>query len=182
MAELVKEALKYVDHRKVKGRDVVRLYTSNYIPSKQTSPLFVIDGVISKNPSQFLALNPENVITIKLIKDSKKLTRFGELSKYGVIIVKTKTPSAKNEITKKIEGFLMPYNVKVRAKMSARIPDLRPSLLWVPGVDLKSSPATIRFSTSNDVGDYNIIVKGHTINGIPFYQKQLLKVQYKKSH
>ncbi len=182
MAELVKEALKSVDHRVVKGRDIVRLYTTNDIPNRQTSPLFVIDGAVSKDPKQFLSLNPENVITIKIIKDSKKLLRFGALSKNGVIIVKTKSVQSKPETLKPLEGFLRTYEIKDYKKDNNRIPDLRASLLWKPQINLTEETTPISFKTSNDIGDFTLVISGFTGSGNPFYHSQPLKVVYRVIH
>jgi hypothetical protein len=181
MAELVKEALKSVDHRVIKGRDIVRLYTTNDIPNRQTSPLFIIDGAVSKDPKQFLSLNPENVVTIKLVRDSKKLLRFGALSKYGVILVKTKSEQHKPEALKTLAGFLPTYEIKEPNRSNHRIPDLRASLLWKPQLIVGDEPTKLRITTSNDIGDFFIEVKGFTTNGIPFYHREPFKVIYQTS-
>lgn len=178
MAELIREALKSVDHRVVKGRDVVRVYTSNYLTAKQTCPLLVIDGQVSKDAERFLELNPENVITIKIVKDAKKIARFGELSKYGVIIVKTKSSPPKKETTMQVDGFLETYIPKQPTIINSRIPDLRPSLCWNPAFQISSDPTSLTFRTSNDIGDFAIIVKGFTSTGTPFHHRQNIKVHY----
>ena len=54
------------------------------------SPLFVIDGVSTKNASQMMALDPHQIESIQVLKDASASSVYGSRASNGVIIVTTK--------------------------------------------------------------------------------------------
>ena len=56
---------------------------------KRYKPLYVIDGVIA-NKAKLRRINPDDIDSISVLKNSEVLTLYGKLRKGGVIIITTK--------------------------------------------------------------------------------------------
>ncbi len=186
MSEVMREILPGVEHRTIKGREVVRLYTTHKRPTNFTGPLYVIDGVLTKNPRNFLDIKPTDVLYIKIVKDYSKLRHLGLLADNGVILVRTKSgePSFVQQDVFAIQGIPVTATSKLYAGTSisnSRIPDLRPCLYFNPSVTMASdNPMTLSFFTSDDVGDYVIQVSGTNIYGEPYHAEQIIHVVLNK--
>jgi hypothetical protein len=183
MVDLIREVLRSVEYRKIRGKDVMRVYTTLKRPTNSAGPLYVIDGVMTKDPTYFLGLKPADVITIKVIKDSNKLLKFGSLGANGILLIRTRRGDGGNSIHKEntFPFFgLAPKDRKGEApKTPATIPDLRPTLFWDASQILDSSgKGSFHFTTSDDVGIYNIQIEGITSTGIPFSKEQSIKIDF----
>lgn len=62
-----------------------------------TSPLYVIDGVATTDPSVFESLDPSTIQTVQVLKDASAASIYGSRASNGVIIVTTKQ-GAKGEV------------------------------------------------------------------------------------
>jgi hypothetical protein len=178
ISELTREILPAVEHRKIRDRDVVRVYTTHKRPTNVAGPLYIIDGVMTKDPSNFLNLKPEDVISIKVVKDYMKLRNLGAIADNGVILVDTKNPNrAKNfDSSFPLDGLIFDKRVKFfdgTSQTSNRTPDLRPCLLWVPTVD---PSGRYSFYTSDDVGEYLIQLISTDESGIQSIQTSTITV------
>ncbi len=90
MPELLREIVPRLYHRKQGNKDIVRVRFNDAVIQPESSPLYVIDGVLTKNTATFLDLDPAGILTIKVIFDPKELSRFHAIGKNGIVIVKTK--------------------------------------------------------------------------------------------
>jgi hypothetical protein len=179
MEEVLKEIMRAVDYRKINGRHVVRVYTTGKRPNNHTGPLYVIDGQITKNPEHFLRLNPSDVISIKLVKDSRKLFALGQLGANGVILLKTKShPKIQEHCMLDYSGLLPVFRVKPKQNINLQIPDLRSCLNWNPTIQTGYDGYEIKFTTSDDVGDFILQISGLTENGSAIYYEAPFKVKY----
>jgi hypothetical protein len=180
MEDVSKELLRGVEYRKINGRHVVRVNTTGKAPSNYAGPLYVIDGQITKDPSYFLGLNPVDVVSIKVVKDSRKLIALGKLGANGVLIVKTKRQTAINEKSKiNFSGLLPAASNYSRANSGKNLPDLRSCLFWSPLVQATSSSAAeIQFTTSDDIGNFRLQIYGFTEGGLPIFVEKDFEVKY----
>ena len=187
MPELIREVLRSVDYRKIRGKDVIRIYTTGRRPTNDAGPLYVIDGILTKNPVTFVNLKPVDVLTIKVIKDSNKLSRFGSLGVNGVILVRTRNWPRKQAVSREntftLAGMSPPF-VEKPGSMSdphrqPSMPDLRPCLYWGPHQVLDATgKSIIHFTTSDDVGTFRIQIEGLTKEGTPFSAEETFQVKY----
>jgi hypothetical protein len=177
MTEVLKEVVKSVDYRKINGRHVVRVYTTGKKPTNYTGPLYVIDGQLTKDPSQFLNLLPSDVLTIKLVKDSRKLFALGHLGANGVIIVRTKKQVKIQEKNRLDFSGLLPEFADRRNDKNIQTPDFRSNLYWSPKTQLNSE-ANIQFTSSDDVGRYMVQIYGMTEKGEPFFAEKPIELKY----
>lgn len=183
MIEVVCELVRAVEYRKVNGRDVVRVYTTQRKPTNKTGPLYVIDGQITKDPSYFLSLKPADVISFKVVKDSRKLFVLGRLGDNGVILIKTKNQNVVVRENHRIDfpGFL-PASKFISGKVNSQIPDFRSCLYWSPKIILKGAASQeLNFYTSDDVGKFKLQVYGVGEDGSTFYGEQPFTVKFSKN-
>jgi hypothetical protein len=187
MSDVIKEILPAVDYRRIGGRDVIRVYTTNRRPTNFTGPVYVIDGILTKDPGEFLNLNPEEVISIKIVKDSKKLLRFGSLFSNGAILVRTNNTTHKDKIsqanTLAVHGLLenkLQLPASPKATMKSNVPDLRACLYWNPQLIIDDTGnAHFSFYTSDDLGSYKIQVDGLSSDGRFFTAEKTFSVSLK---
>jgi len=191
MEEMIREILPFVQHRVRGDKVTVRLIliegTLNSIPTSE--PLYIIDGVMSRNTNLFLNLKPAEILTVKVVRDKTKLSRLGAIGKNGVIFVQTKNAiGEKVEADGKlvnIEGLSKPIDFKFSnyAKNSnQRVPDFRSTIYWNPAVKTGTNGrANVSFYASDDVGEMIIKFQGITNEGLPFSIDKTLNVAFQQS-
>ncbi len=165
MAELVKEIIPSLYHRKTKNREIVRV--TLIPPMMETNdPLYIIDGMATKNTNFFLNLNPANVISIKVINNPKKLLPLGLLGRNGVVLVQTKTGDLREPLddpAKKIVGLnkTLSFNTPWETSENLYAPVFRSTIYWNPTISTDSNgKATFKFSCTDDVGRMVIRIDG----------------------
>jgi len=177
MDEVVKEILRLVEHRKINGRDVIRVYTTTKTPSKYAGPLYVIDGVLTKDVTQFMGLKPADIIYIKVVRDNKKLFALGRLGENGVIIVKTKNESSVIEKSQIDFSGLLPQRASRVQNPANQSPSFNSCIFWSPNLKLNESGLTeVSFSTTDDIGNFKIVISGEASDGTPIYTEFPLSV------
>jgi len=187
MADLIHEVISGLQHRTVGGTSIVRVVfiRNTYTVIPKGDPLYIIDGVFTKNTDYFLKLNPEEILSIKLVNDESKLQRFGGMGKYGIVIVQTKKSLAKevvdNSTVFSISGLSpeLSFQTTVHANVNrSRRPDLRSCIYWNPGHTTNSTgKAQIQFSVSDDAAPLTIEVLGFTTDGRSFSSTKRIEVR-----
>jgi len=173
MEEVVKEIINFVAVRTINGRKAVMVFTAGKLTSFQTGPLFVIDGMMTKDPAYFFSLKPADVISIRVVNDSKKLFPLGSLGANGVLIVKTKLGrnALKETHMTDFGGFLPKTRNSFFGYSRPDVPDLRACLLWTSKVYSGKDDNSLIFKTSDDIGRFNIQILGIAEDGTPFYSE-----------
>jgi hypothetical protein len=179
MEDVVREIVKAVEYRKIGGRQVARVYTYGKVTGYSSGPLYVIDGVITKDQSYFFGLKPADVISIKVVRDIKKLFALGNLGANGVILVKTKLKSkiVKEKHVLEFDGLLPDSNNSFKGFANPSRPDLRPCLYWSSKA-FSDNGGFLIFRTSDDIGKFKIQISGLTNEGTPFYSEHPFRVKY----
>jgi hypothetical protein len=184
MVEIVRELLRAVEYRKYGNKEVFRVYTTHKRPVTGAGPIFVIDGVLTKDIHSFLDINPTDLISIKVVRDGNKLRRLGPLFDNGAILVKTKYSSAPvvtSVHTFNMVGLSRPAERSMIAHKPLNVFDLRARLYWDANVNLNEvGEAEVSFTSSNDVGKYVIQISGITSNGKVFNAESSFLVQFSK--
>lgn len=174
MSETIRELLPRLAHRKVNGKNVVKLNLSEINLKVLGDPLYIIDGVVTKNTDYFLSLVPDDLISIRIVFDSEELKRFMPVSRNGIVVVKTKKGVAGNnlkEILSPIDGLTqaISFSRPTTAEISRnQKPDFRSTIYWAPLVKTDAAGRHgFSFVTSDDTGRMRIKVKG-LVNGQVF--------------
>lgn len=188
MEELIREVVPSLLHRKVKGNSVVRVVLPDGAIPKE-DPLYIIDGIMTKNTSYFLQLKPAEIITIKVVRTINKLNRFGTMGRSGIVLVQTKGidhKKLKSENTMiSVKGINKPMIFRIPShsvSSDQRIPDFRSTLYWNPSVAINSKgDGSINFSASDDVGTFLIRIQGITSDGRPFNKLDSIQLVFNKN-
>jgi hypothetical protein len=184
MEEIIREVIPALTTRKHGGKTIVRIYLSVPTLVPTGDPLYLIDGVMTKNTEYFLSLKPADILTIKIFRDVNKLNRFGALGKNGIVIVQSKKTDV-NKLKESssllpVNGFTKPLhfkNVDYSLESPARIPDFRSTLYWNPLMKTDTNgKGTISFYASDDVGPVEIKITGMTSDGRPFSGSKIINV------
>jgi hypothetical protein len=187
MEETIREIVPMVQHRKTKNGSTLRVYFSDINRQATVGPVFIIDGVMTDDLDYFMRLKPTDVSKIKVVNTREKLKTFGAIGRGGVIMVETKiadnfdkVPRSKNSFV--VHGLSAPVEKKAfePSAHKDRIPDLRPSLLWNPSVELDDNgEAALTFYTSDVTGEYLIILDGITPSGQPVHVETTFAVEFR---
>lgn len=183
MVDLVKEVIPFLEVKTRKEKVTTRLLIKqkNFFKKASSSPLFVIDGSLTKNEKTFLDLKPVDVFRVKIINDANRLPQFGSLGANGIVLVETKKRSKdkiKENMTISILGLNKPVIKQSMTNFSPRIPDLRTTLAWIPLLKTNSQGiAALDIYTSDLKGEFYVTVRGKTTEGIPFEASQILSVK-----
>lgn len=188
MEELIREVIPSLQHRKVKGKSQVKVVLPDgALPPD--GPLYMIDGVMTRDTDYFLQLKPNDVITVKVVRAYNKLTRMGTLARNGIVLVHTKGMDHKSLLLENtilpVKGVNKTLTFKLRSHTDSnltRIPDFRATLYWNPAIKIDASGyAQINFPTSDDIGNYLIRIQGITTDGKPFEKLDSLRVQFNRN-
>jgi hypothetical protein len=192
MADLLQEAVPFVHYRKRGTTESIRM-SYRYEKSLKVfrdDPLYIIDGVMSKNTAFFLSLKPEELLFIKILNNPNKLMQLGKLGENAVIFVESKKGNLSAMISDEnlfpIVGLTRPkeftqFNYS-QSDLLKRIPDLRSTLYWKPVLEVnKSGKTEIEFFASDDTGPMKILVSGFTKDGRFFKQEKIINVDFNPS-
>jgi hypothetical protein len=172
VAEMIREIIPPLYHRKTRKGDIVRV---GLLPPmiETNDPLYIIDGMATKSTGFFLSLNPANIISIKVINDPKKLLPLGLLGRNGIVLVETKTGDAREPLddpAKKIIGLnrALPFKMPWQTSEILYTPFFRSTIYWNPTINTDSNgKATFEFNCTDDMGQMVILIDGMA-NGKPF--------------
>jgi hypothetical protein len=188
MADFLQEAVPFVRYRKKGDKETVRMsyrHDKNLRVYKD-DPLYIIDGMMTRNTAYFLSLKPEQLLFIKVLNHPNKLTQLGKLGENAVIFVESK----KGDLYKPIENEnIFPVTGLSRPKefhetnygneaTSGRVPDLRSTLYWNPLIETKSGAVEFSFYASDDIGPMTVVVTGFTKDGTPFSVEKEINVMF----
>jgi hypothetical protein len=173
MTELIREIIPSLFHRSISGKDRIHVILPEPLMAQSNGdPLYVIDDIVTKNTDFFLSLKPSELLTVKVIKDPKKLARLSLMGKNGVVIVNTKKGNVRESIdaANLVKGLSKPLNfINEIAVDDKRIPVFRSTLYWNASLQTnQNGSAQIEFNTTDDVGTFIIQVDGLSHDGKPF--------------
>jgi hypothetical protein len=145
-------------------------------------PLYIIDGIATKNTEFFLSLKTSDLVSIKIFRNSKKLARLGFTGKNGIVMVQTKSGNTREAVKKEnlITGLQMPVRFNTPNygnSVKSLKPDFRSTIFWAPSISTDSNGnAKVEFYTSDDVGTLRIRIDGFSKNGAPFTAFKTIEV------
>ncbi|MBY0435171.1 MAG: hypothetical protein K2U26_13770, partial [Cyclobacteriaceae bacterium] len=186
MIELIREVVPSLQHRRLGGKTTVRVLISEVSMPATGDPLYIIDGIMTKNTDFFLSLAPADILTIKIVKDVNKLRRFGAMGRNGMVLVQTKKLDLKklreSSTTLPVYGLSKPVEFKApdySTNSRTRVPDFRSTLFWSPMVKVDASGSvSFSFFSSDDAGPVVISVCGMTADGRPFNTSTTVNVNF----
>ena len=186
MIELIREIIPSLQHRKLGGKTTVRVLLSEASIRPIGDPLYVIDGIMTKNTDYFLSMNPSDILTLKIVKDISKLRRFGAMGKNGMVLIQTKKLDLQKlksgSTTLPVTGLSRPVDFRPLDHSNDagnKLPDFRSTLYWAPTVKTAATgKANFSFYASDDTGPLVIKVLGMTADGRPFNASTRINVSF----
>lgn len=171
MTELIKEVINPLRTVTYEGEKQVKIKSLN--KSVATGqPVYIIDGIATKNTEFFLALKTNDLVSMKIFRNSKKLARLGFIGKNGIVMVQTKSGNSREKLDTNnlIQGLNKPLNFEIRKKNPSNTnPDFRSTVYWNPSVRTDFNGKTIiEFYTTDDTSPLLIQIDGFTSERIPF--------------
>jgi hypothetical protein len=145
-------------------------------------PLYIIDGIATKNTEFFLSLKTSEVVYVKIFRNSKKLARLGFIGKNGIVMVQTKSGKVRETVNQEnlITGLQMPVRFNTPSYdngVKSLKPDFRSTIFWAPSMSTDSNGnAKVEFYTSDDVGTLQIRIDGFSKSGEPFTAFKTIEV------
>ncbi|MBX2946625.1 MAG: hypothetical protein KF725_12395 [Cyclobacteriaceae bacterium] len=187
MKDLIKEVIPFVKHREKAGESIVRVMFRNNSGTKiyDPNPLYIIDGLMTRDTHYFIALNPVDLAKIKIMNNPNKLSRLGLVGKNGVILVESKKGNLAQALLKSNYslqvGLSRPIKSPPSFEQSNHVPVLQSTLLWEP-FSKASNGADGGHSvfTSDDLGDMIIVLQGISENRNPIFLKRDFTVQFQR--
>jgi hypothetical protein len=186
MEELIHELLSFAKFRKHGNEGAIRIVLIENGQNKFSTedPLYIIDGVLTKNTQFFLSLKPTDLQSIKIVRDKVKLTRLGSIAKSGIILIHTKKELqqkvASLSNTFSIEGLTqtIPFISKDYSKATnPRTPDFRSTIWWEPKLQFDASGKCIfNFFPSDDNGSVELLMQGISKEGKPFHFNKKIEI------
>lgn len=173
LPELIKEVVPAMYYRKTNKGEVVRIDLPEPFQAT-TSPLYIIDGIATRNTAFFLSLKPSDIKTIKVINTRAKLSLAGLLGRYGIVMVDTREGNVREPLdsdSKRLKGLDIPISLNMhnRPAANASTPDFRSTIYWNPSVMTDANgKAIIEFYCSDDIGNVTIIMDGFAKGAQPF--------------
>ena len=140
------------------------------------TPWVIVDGVLFQNHNEIMNFSSKKIKKIGLLRDKYIL---GGQTIEGVIVFETIDgdfyKKQKNSFIEKIK-IVNPllrkkystqvYTEKNRTDLE-RVPDFREQLLWEPNITFDQNEMSFDFFTSDNIGVYEICLKGFNITGKP---------------
>jgi hypothetical protein len=177
MKDLIREAIPLV---RCRGKSEVSVQVLFRSPSGSVifddNPLYVIDGMITRDTDYFLGIHPSDLLVFKIVNDPDKLVRLGILGKNGVLIVESK----KGDLGKKllaekyhlVQGLSKPVVHRYHSQKEPSIPKTRSTIYWEPvaGTNLLGEWTSV-ITTTADIGPMLVTIQGLSDDLKPiFYQ------------
>ncbi len=153
--------------------------------SSSVEPLYLLNGIpvdgatVSTIPSQ-------DVSFVDVLKGPDAVI-YGARASGGVVAIYTKTgEDAPRKVTQGSLNITHPGYSKAREfytpdystpKDEHAKPDIRSTLYWNPNIEVDSTGrAQLEFYTSDQLGDFNIVIQGLSEDGIPIYKKGKIRI------
>ncbi len=185
--ETVTEIVNGVGTRKNKNGDQIFIINGNYpsLKNKDLTPLLIVDGILIQEHEQIMEYDARKVKSIHFIRDRYFL---GSMIFEGILSIETIDRIYQKNLNKdyffntklsspKAEKKYFQQIYNANDTSYDRIPDYRYQLLWEPAITLENDKKTVRFFTSDIIGEYEISLEGFTDSGLPISMRKYFKVE-----
>lgn len=153
------------------------------------TPLILVDGVVATRPEDLLNIPLTDVNSVELLWGEATLadTNIGDKALNGILAVYTKSGEAgvalkRNGADYLFKQFHRPASFVLNnyEQTETQMPDFRTQLFWAPRIATKDAKAGLSFYTSDELGDFIILVQGVTEDGIEFSGEATISVNLRR--
>ncbi|HPT21622.1 MAG TPA: hypothetical protein PLR88_06720 [Bacteroidales bacterium] len=174
LKEVIKEIVPGVTTYKKNDRSNFKLINKYQNQAFEMAPLVLVDGVPVYNFDKVLNINSKDIEKIDVLNTryfvadvvNEGIINF--ISKKGNLSAMEFDPSVfrqEFEAFQDSRGFYSP-DYSIDSLKNSRIPDFRNTLYWNPDVRTdKTGKATVEFYTSDETGEYSVVINGFSTEG-----------------
>lgn len=170
MEEFIREVAHGILIRKKKHGVSLTLVLSERMNVPNGPPVFIIDGVATRDVNAFLALKPEDTEFVKVVRTPEKLVPLGLFGRNGIVIVNSQV---KKKHVQAIDSSALVRGVSRSMRFPATpsatsAPRFRSTRYWNPAVRTDvGGKARIEWGATQDESGYVLHVVGFTEDGQP---------------
>ena len=177
--EIVREFLPGVQLRESKRGYYFKVFD---IPTRtflSGEPSVLLDGMLVHDLSYIVGMSPSDIARIETVN---RRTYYGEYRLDGTIAIYTKAggayaPALPPSALHKSLQFYTPYRpFSAPDSLTVHEPNFRTLLYWQPEVDLNGEPYTFTFDHADELGEFEVVVVGVTVDGQRIYGKKTYSV------
>lgn len=183
MEELFTEIVPTAKYRKNREQYSFAIFDSKGNITSE-NPLILLDKIPVFDANKIMGLDISLIEKVEVINRNYIL---GENTFNGVIMLTTKTKNFAGIEFPKSSIFIeyptiqksddIDFSAGNNLPKDKRIPDFRTTLYWNPQVQMLQNGNEITFQTSDSKGIYDIIIKGFSTDGKPFYGRKQIVVE-----
>jgi hypothetical protein len=185
LEEILREYVKGVLVRKRKGTYHFVLPDKPHTTFFEDDPLVLVDGVPFFDIKRVLSIDPALIKRIDIVT---KRYYVGSLQLSGIVSFITHKGDLHNIQPDPLASIVVMNGIKderqfqsqrytTRDARESRTPDFRNLLYWNAALKINAEGiASLDFYSSDEVGDYMIVVQGISAGGIPLVQKQTITI------
>jgi hypothetical protein len=174
LREIINELVPWINIYKNNGKSKFRLLNGPLSLPFEKDPFMIVDGVPVYDPDLILTIDPGELKKIELLRERYLVS---DIILEGIIhfITKKGNLSAlefdKPVFRREFETLQLQHrfdnpDYSTDTLKNSRIPDFRNTLYWNPDLNTgDSGKTTVEFYTSDEPGEYTIIVEGMTSDG-----------------
>ncbi|HNW56773.1 MAG TPA: hypothetical protein PKM69_03290 [Bacteroidales bacterium] len=174
MREVIKELIPGLMIYRKDGRSYFRMVNESQNPMFETPPMVLVDGVVFDDVDRILAMNPRDIEKIEVLRSRYFIS---DIVIEGIVNFVTQKGNLsvlefdRSLFRQEYQAMQLPFRFyspgySVDSVRNGRIPDYRNTLYWNP--DLRTDEdgrAEVEFYTSDERGEYLIIMEGVTADG-----------------
>jgi len=158
--------------------DIFNPGSRKFLPNE---PTLLLDGVPIQDKEYIINFPPDQIDFIETVN---RRTYYGNVRLDGVIAIYTKQAKAYEDALSEQAHFITPpYYTPIipfssSDSLATSLPDFQTLLYWKPNITFRSNePPAFTFTTSDELGSYEVIVQGTTKLGVPIYERATFEVQ-----
>lgn len=164
--------------KKVYDFDIFNPASRKFLPNE---PILLLDGVPIQDKEYIINYPPDQIDFIETVN---RRTYYGNVRLDGVLAIYTKQEKAyEDALSGKAHFTTLPYYTPSAPfsspdSLTKSLPDFRTLLYWKPNITLHSdNTPSFSFTTSDELGQYEVVVQGLTKKGESFYESTIFEVQ-----
>jgi len=174
LREVIKELVPGLMIYRKDGRSYFRMVNESQNPMFETPPMVLVDGVVFDDIDKILAMSPRDIEKIDVLKSRYFIS---DIVIEGIVSFVTQKGNLstlefdRSLFRQEYQSMQLPFrfyspDYSLDSVRNGRIPDYRNTLYWNP--DLRTGEdgrAEVEFYTSDEAGEYLIIIEGITADG-----------------
>jgi hypothetical protein len=181
LKEYFHELISHVKVRYKEKKTAINVFNADELRLMHRKSLLLFDGLIISNPSKILSKNSRDIERIEVVP-YEYFYRGSHF--YGIVHIISKNKNCEiSELPFNTERYYLPLFMKKYKQVKKwnakkNYPDFRTDLLWKPDlVVTKSNDIILNFTTSDVIGEYELIVEGISNKGEPIVLKKDITIK-----